>query len=200
FKSDLYQFATLPDSQEVLGNTGNRLNFYTFSYGPYNVAHGDSLRFIMAEIAGVMDYHYINSGDPEGHFPDSTIAAIRRNAELARNAVKWGMGVEIDGIPLAADAPEPPPAPKTSAANISFSDETAMIGVTWDKIAENTTITDGSGGIFYDGSVDLDGYRIYRSTDFQYVSENEDPVFRGEEWDLLIDIPKSDFDLYWDED
>ncbi len=73
-------FATTPDTQAQLGNTGNRMNFYTFSYGPYSLAPGDSVRFVLAEIAGVMDYNEVVAGDPNHHFPDSTMAAIRRNA------------------------------------------------------------------------------------------------------------------------
>ncbi len=170
------------------GNEGDRFNFYTFSYGPYTLAPGASLRFVIAEIAGVMDYNEVVAGDPEGHFPDSTIAAIRRNAELARQAVAWGYGADVDGFPLAADVPEPPPAPETDAVNASAGTDEAAIAVTWTDVAETTTIADGSGGVFYDGSQDLDGYRIYRSQDFQYVSDTEDPVFRGAAWTLLEDL------------
>lgn len=195
---EYYQFATTPTLQEQLGNTGNRHNIYTFSYGPYTLAPGDSVRFVLAEIAGVMDYNDIIRGDPEGHFPDSSIAAIERNADLARQAVAWGLGATVNGIPLAADAPEPPPAPAVDAVNASVGTEQAAIAVTWDQIAETTTIEDGSGGIFYDGLADLDGYRVYRTVDFQFVSENEDPVLRGAAWDLLVDIPKADFDQFFD--
>src|SRR5690606_22684258 len=140
------------------------------------------------EIAGVMDYAAVNAGDPEGMFPDSTIAAIERNAELARRAVAWGLGATVDGMPLAADVPEPPPAPDTDAVNASRGTEDAVIAVTWNDVAETTTITDASGGVFYDGSRDLSGYRVYRSQDFQFVSDTEPPAFRGAEWTLLADI------------
>lgn len=196
-KKDFYDFAASPDTQAVLGNNGNRLNFYTLSYGPYKLNFGDSLRFIIAEIAGVMDYNEVIAGDPQGHFPDSTIAAIRRNATLARQAVQWGFGAEVNGMPLAADIPEPPPAPKVVAANTSFSDELAKIGVTWDNIAETTVIHDASGAVFYDGINDLDGYRIYRSEDFQYDTGTEGTVFRGAAWNMIADIPKSEFPKYW---
>jgi len=199
-KDKFYAFATTPDSQAALGNKGNRFNFYTLSYGPYSLAPGDSVRIIIAEIAGVMDYHYVNEGDPHGYFPDSTIAAIRRNAENARNAVQWGRGATVKGIPLAADVPEPPPAPVAKAANISEGTKKAIIGVTWDKVAETAKFTDGSGGVFYDGINDLDGYRIYRSTDFQYSSDTQPPAFRGAAWELIADIPKSSFANYWDAD
>jgi hypothetical protein len=128
------------------------------------MAPGDSVRFVLAEIAGVMDYHQVIAGDPDGHFPDSTIAAIRRNAENARDAGRMGIRRHVDGMPLAADAPEPPPAPDTDAVNASFGIENAAIAVTWDDSPEHASITDGSGGVFYDGRTDLDGYRIYRST------------------------------------
>ncbi len=195
---EFYDFVTTPTVQEQLGNNGDRFNMYTFSYGPYTLAPGDSVRFVLAEIAGVMDYDAIIRGDPDGHFPDSSIAALERNADLARQAVAWGLGATVDGIPLAADAPEPPPAPAVDAVNASEGTEEAAIAVTWDLVAEEATITDGSGGVFYDGLNDLDGYRIYRSTDFQYVSENEDPVLRGAAWDLLVDIPKGEFSQYFD--
>lgn len=193
-----YEFVTTPGLQEQLGNNGDRFNFYTLSYGPYTLAPGDSVRIVLAEIAGVMDYHQVIAGDPEGHFPDSTIAAIKRNAQLARNAVAWGLGAVVDGIPIAADAPEPPPAPRTDAVNASRGSEEAVIAVTWDDVAETTTITDGAGAVFYAGRDDLDGYRIYRSTDFQYTSDDEPAVLRGGAWTLIADIPIAEADAYWD--
>ncbi|HET6567236.1 MAG TPA: hypothetical protein VFG50_04665 [Rhodothermales bacterium] len=199
----LYKFFTTPSEVSDPGtgnNDGTRFNFYTQSYGPYTLAPGDSVRFVIAEIAGVMDYKEVNAGDPDGHFPDSTIAAIQRNAELARNAVAWGLGADVNGVPLAADAPEPPPMPQTDAVNASEGIEKAAIAVTWDNIAETTTIADGSGAAFYSGAEDLDGYRVYRSQDFQYDPAGGDPVFRGAAWTLLKDIPKAEMSQYWDEE
>jgi len=185
----LYRFITTPGLQPGLGNNGNRFNFYTFSYGPYTLAPGASVRIVLAEIAGVMDYSAINAGDPGRTFPDSTIAAIERNAVRARNAVRWGIGATSpEGFPLAADVPEPPPAPAVDAVNGSTGTTEAAIAVTWDRRAETTSINDGA-GVFYDGLADLDGYRVYRSTDFQYVSDGEPPVLRGATWTLLADVP-----------
>lgn len=200
-KKLFHVFATTPDTQAALGNIGDRLNFYTLSYGPYTLAPGDSVRFIIAEIAGVMDYNLVNAGlggGVNGFFRDSAIVAIQRNAENARNAVKWGLGATVDGIPLAADAPDPPPGPTCDAINASIGPDTAAIGVTWDRLAETTIIRDGSGGVFYDGINDLDGYRIYRSTDFQFTTDAAPPVFRGAAWSLLVDIPKAEFMKYFD--
>ncbi len=199
-KKSFYDFATLPDLQAALGNNGNRFNFFTFSYGPYTLEPGQKVRFVLAEIAGCMDYHDVVKGDPQGHFPDSTIAAIRRNANHAREAVQWGLGATVNGMPLAADAPEPPPGPACIAANVSYSTEVPLIRVAWDKRAETAVIKDGSGATFYDGAVDLGSYRIYRSTDFQFVNETESPVFRGAYWDLILEIPRSEFAKYWKED
>jgi hypothetical protein len=198
-KKLFYQFVTTPDTTGggKLPNAGNRMNFYTQSYGPYTLQTGDSLRFIIAEIAGVLDYHDAIAGG-NGNYPDSTIAAIRRNAAHARDAVKWGMGATINGIPLAADVPEPPPAPNTAAANASKGTDTAAIAVTWDKLAETTTLSDGMGNAFYHGAADLKGYRIYRSTDFQFVSQTQSSVLRGAARDLLVDISASQFAQYWD--
>jgi hypothetical protein len=199
-KKLFFDLASTPGLQEGLGNNGNRFNFYTLSYGPYTMAPGDSVRIIVAEIAGVMDYHQVIAGDPDGHFPDSTIAAILRNAENARNAVAWGIGATVNGMPLAADVPEPPPAPDADAVNASFGTEIPAIAVTWDDVAETAILTDGSGNIFYDGLNDLDGYRIYRSTDFQYTSDTELPTFRGAAWTLLKEVTKTEFSTYWDQD
>lgn len=196
---EYYTFLTSPSLQEQLGNTGNRFNIYTFSYGPYDLAPGDSLRFIVAEIAGVMAFTDVNAGN-ETLFPDATLADLEENAEFARKAVEWGLGATVNGIPIAADAPEPPPAPDVDAVNASQGTEMAAIAVTWGTIAETTTIQDGSGSIFYNGFDDLDGYRVYRSTDFQYVSENEDPVLRGAEWELLADVPKAEFSSYFNDE
>ena len=195
---DFYTFVTLPDSQLALGNTGNRENFYTLSYGPYTMAIGDSVRIIVAEIAGVMDMHEVNAGDPNHHYPDSTIAAIRRNADNARNAVKWGLGATVNGVAIGADVPDPPPGPICDAVNASFGSDTPRVAITWQKNAETTTYTDGSGNVFYDGATDLDGYRIYKSTDFQFANDTELPVFRGEAWDLFADIPITDAPKYFD--
>jgi hypothetical protein len=202
-KKRFYDFLTTPTRQEQLGNDGDRFNFYTYSYGPYTMEPGESLRFVIAEVAGVMDYNDVVAGDPDGHFPDSTIAAIQRNAELARNAVAWGYGATVDGadvmdFPLAADLPEPPPAPETDAVNASEGTEDAAIAVTWSDVAETAMIEDGSGSIFYDGSQDLSGYRIYRSSDFQFVSDTEDPVFRGAAWTLLEDLSVDEAAQYFD--
>lgn len=195
--SDFYTFATTVDSQKDLGNPGNRFNFYTLSYGPYNIRLGDSVRVIVAEIAGVMDMNEVIAGDPAHHWPDSTIAAIRRNAENARNAVRWGLGGSAAGIPLAADAPEPPPAPVCDAVNASYGTLSPRVAVVWEKNAETSTFTDGSGNVFYNGASDLDGYRIYKSQDFQY-SPTSLPVFRGEAWTLLKDIPIGEASAYFD--
>ncbi|HEX9659634.1 MAG TPA: hypothetical protein VGA18_05005, partial [Rhodothermales bacterium] len=194
---EYFELVTSPDLQPQLGNTGNRFNIYTLSYGPYRIAPGQKVRIVYAEIAGVMDYAAAVAGDPDGLFPDATIDAVVQNAAAARQAVQWGIGANVDGIDIVADAPEPPPSPQADAVNASAGTEKAAIAVTWDDVAERTSFVDGSGGVFYDGLNDLDGYRIYRSDDFQYTSDTEPPVFRGAYWELVEDIPKASFgDLF----
>ncbi|MCB0732722.1 MAG: hypothetical protein KDC88_16985, partial [Ignavibacteriae bacterium] len=168
-------------------NDGKTYAWYTSSFGPYTLAPGDSVRLIVAEIAGQMDMSQVIIGDPNNYFPDSSIAAIERNVKAVRNAVKWGIGAEVNGIKLAADVPESPPAPNCNAATTSFGADTAIISITWDKLAEEKIITDASGNIFYDGSVDLSGYRIFRGIDGEK---------RGA-WELLGVIDRLDFDKYW---
>jgi len=194
---NFYLFVTSPDTQAALGNPGNRMNFYTLSYGPYSLALGDSVRFIVAEIAGVMDYNEVNAGDPNHQFPDSTIAAIRRNAQLARNAVAWGRGGTVNGLPIAAQVPPPPPPPLCDALNASLGLDTPAVAVTWGKIAETSTFTDGAGNAWFDGTTDVDGYRVYRSQDFQYSGEGVEPAFRGAAWTMIADIPRSEFAVYF---
>ncbi|MCF7905314.1 MAG: hypothetical protein K9M49_09215 [Candidatus Marinimicrobia bacterium] len=198
---EFYTFVTTPDTQAALGNMGDRFNVYTLSYGPYSLATNDSLRFVMAEIAGCMDYDIVLAGDPDSLFPGATIDAIRQNADYARQAVAWGMGGVSNGVPIAADVPDPPPGPTVLASNASIGADTALIAVTWDRIAELTNIPNGPGSSedFYIGSDDLDGYRIYRSQDFQYVSDGEPPVLRGATWDLILDIPIDSAAHYWSE-
>lgn len=182
---DLWDYAqhdNLPD------NAGNSYCWYTGTFGPYTLAPGDSIRLIVAEVAGMLDIHEVVKGDPNHWFPDSTLAAIRRNADAARNAVKWGIGAQVEGINLAADVPEGPPAPFCKAVNASAGSDTAIIAVRWDKLAEETQISDGSGNTFYDGLNDLSGYRVYRGTDKRGV------------WYLLADIPAARFSQYWRED
>ncbi len=90
------------------------------------------------------------------------------------------LGAKVNGLELLADVPEAPPAPNCRAANVSAGSDTALIAVQWDKLAEETKIADGSGAIFYDGAVDLSGYRIYRGIDKRGI------------WDLLVDIPSAE--------
>jgi hypothetical protein len=183
---DIFEYATHSVRPP---NEGDLYCWYTATFGPYSLAPGDSVKLILAEIAGVMDMKQVAMGDPDHWYPDSSIAALHRNAEAARRAVKWGMGAEEAGIKLVADVPEPPPPPNCTAATISMGTDTAIIAVRWNKLAEQTTITDGSGGVFYDGSTDLDGYRIFRTFDD-----------RGVWWDLVRDIPRSQFDEYWNDE
>ncbi|HRS51234.1 MAG TPA: hypothetical protein P5268_00685 [Candidatus Marinimicrobia bacterium] len=166
-------------------NNGDMYCFYTATFGPYSLAPGDSVRLILAEVAGSLDYHEVIKGDPNHWYPDSSIAAIRRNAEAARRALKWGFGATVEGINLAADVPESPPAPNCSATNASKGSDTAIIAIQWDKLAEEAVITDGAGNIFYDGSTDLGGYRIFRGIDKRGI------------WDEIVDIPAAELNRYW---
>jgi hypothetical protein len=166
-------------------NQGRDYTGYLAAMGPYKLAPGDSVRLIMAEVAGELDLQQIVKGDPNHWFPDSTLAKIREHANAARDAVKWGIGANVNGINLAADVPEPPPAPNTTAANASVGTDSAIIAVEWDKLAEDTKIADGSGKTFFDGSTDVSGYRIYRGTDKRGV------------WYQIADIPRSEFSKYW---
>jgi hypothetical protein len=191
--ADLFQYAT---HNKLASNNGKLYNWYTSSFGPYRLAPGDSVRLVVAEVAGTMDLKQVVKGDPEHWLKsfnedwenDSVTAAIRRNVANLRNAVRWGIGARVDGIDIAADVPESPPAPNCNAANSSIGSDTAIIAITWDKLAENTKIKDASGNDFYDGSTDLSGYRIYRGRDKRGI------------WDLIADIPRLQFIDYWDEE
>ena len=68
-ESGMYAYITTPDLQPGLGNNGNRLNFYTYSYGPYTLQPGESKRVIVAEVAGVMDYNTVIAGRPRWDVP-----------------------------------------------------------------------------------------------------------------------------------
>ncbi|HRS90873.1 MAG TPA: hypothetical protein P5028_02350, partial [Candidatus Marinimicrobia bacterium] len=94
-------------------------------------------------------------------------------------------GATVEGINLAADVPESPPAPNCSATNASQGSDTAIIAIQWDKLAEEAVITDGAGNIFYDGSTDLSGYRIFRGIDKRGI------------WDEVVDIPIEEANRYW---
>ncbi len=96
---EIYQFAT---HDYLPTNNGKNYNWYTSSFGPYTLAPGDSVRIIVAEVAGVMDLWDVIKGDPDHKYPDSTIAAFERNVEAVRNAVKWGIGAEVNGIELSS--------------------------------------------------------------------------------------------------
>jgi len=189
---ELYDFAK---HNARAPRNGRLYCWYTSSFGPYSIAPGDSVRLIVAEIAGVMDMNQVMKGDPDHWLKtydedwqnDSTSAAIRRNLEAVRNAVKWGFGTKINGYDIAADVPESPPAPNCEAINFSSGADTAIIAVSWDKTAEQKTFNDGAGNPFYDGTVDLDGYRIFRGTDPRGI------------WTQIADIPIFQAIDYWDE-
>lgn len=179
----LYDFAR---HNKLPPNNGNLYCWYTSSFGPYTLAPGDSVRLIFAEVAGSLDLKEVVRGDPNHWFPDSSIAAIRRNAEAARRAVRWGFGAApVENVQYAADVPEPPPAPNCTATNAAVGADTAIIAVRWDKLAEEVTIADGAGQVFYDGVTDLSGYRIFRGIDKRGV------------WDLVMDIPRVELANYW---
>ncbi|MCK9281737.1 MAG: hypothetical protein M0P71_14010 [Melioribacteraceae bacterium] len=166
-------------------NDGTLYAWYTSSFGPYKLAPGDSVRLMVAEVAGQLDLKDVAKGDPNRTFPDSSIAAIIRNAQAARNAVKWGYGSKVNGKEIFADVPEAPPAPNVRAANASRGSDTAVIAIQWDKLAEEAKIMDGANKLFFDGSTDLSGYRVYRGSDERGI------------WDLIADIPKGEFHKYW---
>jgi len=193
--SQIYDFIKF---DHRVGDDGKLYCMYTGSYGPYTLATGDSVRIIIAEVAGSLDLHQVYNGDPdrwlksfdegqEAYMNDSTAADLKRNIEAVRNAFKWGFGAKVNGIDLAADIPDSPPAPNCKAINASYGGDTAIIEVQWDKLAEEAQFIDGSNQNFYDGSTDLSGYRIYRGVDKRGI------------WDLIADIPRSEFDKYWDD-
>ena len=91
-----YDFITTPSDLNATPNNGDRFNFYTQSFGPFTLRPGDSVRIIVAEIAGVMDYRQVVAGDTTG-WRSKSIAAIRANAQAARNAVAWGVGAVVNG-------------------------------------------------------------------------------------------------------
>ncbi len=193
-KKQIYEFA---QDDNLAPNNGRNYNWYTSSFGPYTLAPGDSVRIIIAEIAGELDLKEIIKGDPDhwlksydeaGWETDSTSADMNKNYEALRNAIKWGLGANVNGINLAADVPDSPPSPNVLGASISKGSDTAIVAIQWDKSAEDAQITDGSGEIFFNGSSDLSGYRIYRSIDK-----------RGA-WDLVDDIPRANFSDYWNTD
>ncbi len=184
----LQELYNLAKNDYFTANNGRDYAGYLSAFGPYSLAPGDSVRLIIAEVAGELDLQQIVMGDPDHQFPDSTIAAIRRNAQAARNAVKWGVGAKVNGMDLAADVPEPPPSPNCTAANASVGTDSAIIAIRWDNIAEDAKIPDGSGKIFFDGANDLSGYRIFRGNDKRGV------------WFQIADIPRSDFTKYWHAD
>ncbi len=184
-ESFFYKFATHNYQRE---NDGKMYAFTTSSFGPYKLAPGDSVRLIVAEVAGQLSMNDVVKGDPDHHFPDSSIAAINRNVAAVRNAVKWGFGANVKGISLAADVPDGPPAPNCSSLNASKGSDTAIIAVKWDKLAEESKILDGAGNNFFNGAEDISGYRIYRGQDKRSV------------WNLVADIPKIEFNNYWNDE
>ena len=142
--SQLYDFIK---TDHRVSNNGKLYCWYTSSFGPYTLVPGDSVGIILAEVAGTLDLHEVYKGDPDhwlksfnegqsAYMNDSLAADMQRNVDAVRNAVKWGLGARVDGIDLAADVPDSPPAPDCQAINASYGGDTAIIAVRWGKFAE----------------------------------------------------------------
>ena len=91
-----------------------------------------------------------------------------------------------------------PPAPAVDAVNASVGGDTAAIAVTWDKASENGKVANGAGQSWYEGAASLQGYRIFRSSDFQFSGSGKPDAFRAAWWDTVATIPVAALPQYWD--
>jgi len=138
--------------------------------GPWTLEPGDSIRIVMAEIIGSIEYRKaMDPNTTEQEVAQAGLRDLRAVAERAEFNYRHGYNV-----------PDPPAAPSRFTLD-RLREETVGNVLSWSDEAERIPDTDYSGK----ESFDLAGYRIYRS--------NYLPIGP---WELLADIPRKDPDFY----
>ena len=134
---------------------------YLYETGPYEMAPGDQLKFVMVVAAGMMDMNRVAEGGPENEAhlidgADSLWAHVDAAKELYDNGYK---------------TPVPPPTPTDGNNSLTLTSIPGGVRVQWPPIPDTYRDPD------YDVN-DVAGYRVYRST-----HRNIGP------WTLVADIP-----------
>jgi hypothetical protein len=138
--------------------------------GPWDLYPGDSLRIVMAEVVGCIDYwRAFDKATTEQEIASAGLADINRNADRAQ--------FNFDNQ---YNVPDPPAAPQRFELEHMTGSRIGNI-IRWSDNPESIPDTDYSGAEAYD----LAGYRLYRS---QFLPFG--PYL------LIADIPKQDARFY----
>tara|TARA_Y100000588_G_scaffold372044_1_gene444127 strand:- start:27 stop:2048 length:2022 start_codon:yes stop_codon:yes gene_type:complete len=135
---------------------------YLYSTGPYSIAPGEQLKFVMVSAMGMMDNDRVMAGGVENkaHLSDGA-DSLWKNVDAA--ATLYARGYQ---------AFDPPPTPTNGNNSLTLTPVPTGVKIQWPPISESYTDPDY-------GVNDFAGYRIYRST-----VKNIGP------WKLIADIPK----------
>jgi len=147
---------------------------YIYSTGPYDMSPGDSLKFVLAIVGGMMDYSYVAN-------QVSTVAeALVNEAHLPEggNSLWANVDAAVELYARGYDMPHPPPTPaymgNEGPNSILVKGVAGGIKIQWDPIPDSYVDPD----YLVD---DVAGYRLYKST-FKSVGP----------WTLLEDIAVAD--------
>ena len=148
------------------GNKYERFPEFLISCGPYNLAPGQSVKLVFAEVVGEMDRAKIVAGGVQNIDDNMTLglSALQANIDAAR---------ELYANNYIPDA-YPPPTPTDGENSLSLTPVGAGVKIAWSPISDSYTdpIT---------GQNDFAGYRVYRSNYFTIGP-----------WTKVADIPASD--------
>ena len=143
------------------------------SFGPYDIAPGDSIRVAYAEVMGGVSYNQATTtGD--GSNGTTSVQGVKAAGlqQVLLNAARAQFAYD-----RRYNVPDPPPAPPVEVS--LFGEEVGTIAnvVTWPNTYDAHADADYTGT----EALDLAGYRLYRSS---YL-----PIGP---WDLVADVPKGD--------
>jgi hypothetical protein len=118
------------------------------SIGPWDLAPGDSIRIVMAEVVGSIEYAVVFDPDTrEDDIARNGLSDLQANADRAQFNFDHGYNV-----------PDPPASPPTFTLQHLCGQKVGNV-ISWTDEAEDIPDTDYTG----EESYDLEGYRIYRS-------------------------------------
>ena len=147
------------------GNKFERWPEFLISCGPYNLAPGQSVKIVFAEVLGEMDRHKIVAGGVQNIDDNKTLglAALQENIDAAR---------ELYANNYTPDA-YPPPTPTDGENSLALTPVGGGVKISWPPISNSYSDP-------LTGQNDFAGYRVYRSNYFTIGP-----------WDQIADIPAS---------
>jgi len=140
---------------------------YLYATGPYSLAPGAEIKFVMAVACGMMDFNRVAAGgtENESHLKDGA-TRLWENIDAAIELYNNGY-----------QCPDPPPTPTNGMNSLTLTPLPLGVKVQWPAI--ESSYRDPDYGVF-----DVAGYRVYRST-FRNVGP----------WTLVSDIPVANVEM-----